>query len=165
MRWKVSARAQFHSCYTVGYDHSESGSNVNYAASLATIVVLAFFFPLMVRFASGYGVSRSLSASTLAVVLTFVTATYLIRFQVTRHRHSSTKLDAARAQVALQPDQARAYFVDGEHLAAMLLRMGRRREASDVIDRYAQLAGATESDILMLRETLTKAQRRQRREQ
>ena len=47
---------------------------VNYAASLATVVVLAFFFPLLVRLASGFGVSRSLSASTLAVVLTFIAA-------------------------------------------------------------------------------------------
>ncbi|AWN21856.1 hypothetical protein DKM44_00240 [Deinococcus irradiatisoli] len=137
---------------------------MNYAASLATVVVLAFFFPLLVRLASVYGVSRSLSASTLAVVLTFVTATYLIRFQVTRFRQSTTKLDAARAQVAQHPDQARAYFVDDEHLATMLLRLGRRREAADVVDRYARLAGAREVEITALREALAKAERRQRGE-
>ncbi len=137
---------------------------MNYAASLATVVVLAFFFPLLVRLASGYGVSRSLSASTLAVVLTFVTATYLIRFQVTRFRHSTTRLDAARAQVAQQPDQARSYFVDDEHLAIMLLRLGRRREAADVVDRYAQLTGVREVELAALREALVKAKRRQRGE-
>ncbi|GAA3998217.1 hypothetical protein GCM10022631_06250 [Deinococcus rubellus] len=133
---------------------------MNYAASLATVVVLAFFFPLLVRLASGFGVSRSLSASTLAVVLTFITASYLIRFQVTRFRHSTTRLDAARAQVAQQPDVPRAYFVDGEHLASMLLRLGRRREAADVVDRYAQLGGVREADITALREALTRAERR-----
>ncbi|TSA87725.1 hypothetical protein FNU79_00190 [Deinococcus detaillensis] len=137
---------------------------MNYAASLATVVILAFFFPLLVRLASGYGVSRSLSASTLAVVLTFVVATSLIRFQVTRFRVSTTKLDEARAQAALHPNQARAYFVGGEHLATLLLRMGRRREAADVIDRYAQLGGAKESEIVTLREALAKAERRQRKE-
>ncbi len=135
---------------------------MNYAASLATVVVLAFFFPLLVRLASGFGVSRSLSASTLAVLLTFVAASSLIRFQVTRFRHSTTRLDAARAQVAQQPDAARAYFVDGEHLASMLLRLGRRREAADVIDRYAQLGGARETEITALREALARAERRRR---
>lgn len=133
---------------------------MNYAASLATVVVLAFFFPLLVRLASGFGVSRSLSASTLAVVLTFLTASYLIRFQVTRFRHSTTRLDAARTQVAQQPGVPRAYFVDGEHLASMLLRLGRRREAADVVDRYAQLGGVSEADITALREALARAKRR-----
>ncbi|WP_161881230.1 hypothetical protein [Deinococcus alpinitundrae] len=135
---------------------------MNYAASLATVVVLAFFFPLLVRLASGFGVSRSLSASTLAVLLTFIAASSLIRFQVTRFRHSTTRLDAARAQVAQQPDLPRAYFVDGEHLASMLLRLGRRREAADVIDRYAQLGGAREAEITALREALARAERRRR---
>ncbi len=136
---------------------------MNYAASLATVVVLAFFFPLLVRLASGFGVSRSISASTLAVVLTFVTATYLIRFQVTRFRQSTSRLDAARAQVAQTPEVARAYFVGGEHLALMLLRLGRRREAADVIDRFARLSGARETEIAALREALSKAERRRER--
>ena len=137
---------------------------MNYAASLAVVVVLAFFFPLAVKFASVYGVPRSLSASTLAALLTFVATTALIRFQVTRHRRSTSRLDAARAQVALQPDSPRAYYLDGEHLASMLLRLGRRREAAEVIDRYARLGGATESEITALQAALTSAERRQRRE-
>ena len=137
---------------------------MNYAASLAVVVVLAFFFPLAVRLASAYGVSRTLSAPTLAALLLFAAATYLIRFQVTRFRRSTTRLDAARAQVAQQPDSPRAYFVDGEHLAQMLLRLGRRREAADVIDRYARLGGAPEAEIAALQAALIKVERRQRGE-
>ena len=138
---------------------------VNYAASLAVVVVLAFFFPLAVRLGSLYGVPRSLSASTLATLLTFVAATALIRFQVTRHRRSISRLDVARAQIAQQPASPRAYYLDGEHLGSMLLRLGRRREAADVIDRYARLGGASESEIIALQAALTKAERRQRQEE
>ena len=64
-----------------------------------------------------------------------------------------------------QPQNPRAYFVGGEHLGALLLRLDRRREASEVIDRYARLGGARESEIVALREALARAQRRQRRAQ
>jgi NhaP-type Na+/H+ or K+/H+ antiporter len=137
---------------------------LNYAASLAVVALLAFFFPLVVRVGSQYGVPRSLSAATLLVLFTFFVTTSLIRFQVARHRRSTTRLEAARAQVASEPDSPRAYYVDGEHLAAMLLRLGRRREAAEIIDRYARLRGAHEAELLSLREALTRAERRRRGE-
>ncbi|WP_293915069.1 hypothetical protein [Deinococcus sp.] len=137
---------------------------MNYAASLAVVALLAFFFPLVVRVGSQYGVPRSLSAATLLALVTFFMATSLIRFQVARFRRSTARLDAARAQVAAEPDSPRAYYVHGEHLAAMLLRMGRRREAAETIDRYAQLGGARETELMALREALARAERRRRGE-
>ena len=136
---------------------------MNYAASLAVVVVLTFFFPLAVRVGLYYDVPRSLVIIALSAVLTFVAATLVIRWQVGRHRDAAALLELARAQVGADPQNPRAYFVGGEHLAGLLLRLDRRREAAEVIDRYARLGGARESEIVALRELLVQAERRQKR--
>jgi len=136
---------------------------LNYAASLAVVVVLTFFFPLAVRVGLYYDVPRSLVLIALSAVLTFVAATLVIRWQVGRHRDAAALLELARAQVGADPQNPRAYFVGGEHLAGLLLRLDRRREAAEVIDRYARLGGARESEIVALRELLVQAERRQKR--
>ncbi len=136
---------------------------MNYAASLAVVVVLTFFFPLAVRVGLYYDVPRSLVLIALSAVLTFVAATLVIRWQVGRHRDAAALLELARAQVGADPQNPRAYFVGGEHLAGLLLRLDRRREAAEVIDRYARLGGARESEIVALRELLVQAERRQKR--
>ena len=136
---------------------------MNYAASLAVVVVLTFFFPLAVRIGLYYDVSRSSVVATLLAVLIFVAATLFIRWQVARTRAASATLELARSQVNTDPLNPRAYYVQGEHLAGVLLRLGRRREASAIIDRYARLGGARESEIAALRELLTQTERRQKR--
>lgn len=136
---------------------------MNYAASLAVVVLLTFFFPLTMRIASLYGVPRALSAGVLGGLFIFAVATYLIRFQVMRFRRLSLRLDKARAQIAANPGEARAYFVEGEHLATTLLRLGRRREATEVTNSYAQLAGVQEVELLALREAIAQTEKRQRR--
>ena len=136
---------------------------MNYAASLAVVVVLTFFFPLAVRVGLYYDVSRSSVLITLLAILIFVAATVFIRWQVGRTRDASATLELARSQVKTDPDNPRAYYVQGEHLAGLLLRLGRRREAASVIDRYASLGGARESEITALRDLLVQAERRQKR--
>ncbi|WP_424951912.1 hypothetical protein [Deinococcus sp.] len=136
---------------------------MNYAASLAVVAVLTFFFPLAVRVGLYYDVPRSWVVTVLGAVLTFVAATLLIRWQVGRYRTTADLLELARAQVGADPQNPRAYFVGGEHLAGLLLRLDRRREAAEVIDRYARLGGARESEIVSLRELLIQAERRQKR--
>lgn len=138
---------------------------MNYAATLAVLVVLAFCFPLTVRLGTQIGVPEAYSAAALGALLTLGLATYLVRWQVGRHRVTLERLAAARAQVAADPENPRAYFVGGEHLGTILLGLGRRREASEVIDRYARLGGARESEIVALREALSNAARRQQRAQ
>ncbi|EYB69703.1 hypothetical protein DEIPH_ctg002orf0012 [Deinococcus phoenicis] len=138
---------------------------MNYAATLAVLVVLAFCFPLTVRLGVQLGVPEVYSASVLGALLTFALATYLVRWQVNRHRATLARLEAARAQIVADPENPRAYFVGGEHLGTILLRLDRRREASEVIDRYARLGGARESEIVALREALSSAERRQRHAQ
>lgn len=135
---------------------------MNYAASLAVVVVLTFFFPLAVRIGLYYDVPRSLVLIALGAALTFAATTLIIRWQVARHRDTSALLELARSQVGADPKNPRAYFVSGEHLASLLLRLGRRREAAEVIDRYARLGGARESEIVSLRELLLQAERRQK---
>ncbi|MFC4456074.1 hypothetical protein [Deinococcus sonorensis] len=136
---------------------------MNYAASLAVVVILTFFFPLTVRIGVAYGLPRTLATVALAAVLTFVAATLLIRWQVARYRQAAESVEEARRQVNLDPQNPRAYFVGGEHLASLLLRLGRRREAAEMIDRYARLGGARESEIVALQTALSQAERRQRR--
>lgn len=138
---------------------------MNYAATLAVLVVLAFCFPLTVRLGAQLGVPEVYTASALGALLTFALVAFLVRWQVGRHRVTLERLEAARAQVAADPQNPRAYFVGGEHLGMILLRLDRRREAAEVIDRYARLGGARESEIIALREALSGAERRQRRAQ
>ena len=138
---------------------------MNYAATLAVLVVLAFCFPITVRLGVALGIPEALGASVLGAALVFGITAYLVRWQVGRHSLRLSRLTEARAQVAADPDDPRAYFVQGEHLGRMLLALGRRREAAEVIDRYARLGGARESEIVALREALSQAERRQRRAQ
>lgn len=136
---------------------------MNYAATLAVVVMLAFCFPISVRLAAQLGMPEALTTSVLGAVVVFALAAYLVRWQVGRHSVKLARLAEARAQVAADPDNPRAYFVHDEHLGSILLRLDRRREASEVIDRYARLGGARESEIVALREALSKAERRKRR--
>lgn len=138
---------------------------MNYAATLAVLVVLAFCFPITVRLGAALGIPEALGASVLGAALVFGVTVYLVRWQVGRHSLQLSRLTEARAQVAADPDNPRAYFVQGEHLGRLLLVLGRRREAAEVIDRYSRLGGARESEIVALREALSQAERRQRRAQ
>lgn len=136
---------------------------MNYAATLAVLVMLAFFFPLSVRLATQLGIPEGLVVSILGAVVIFALAAYLVRWQVARHSVRLLRLTQAREQVLADPENPRAYFVQGQHLAQILLRLGRRREAAEVIDRYARLGGARESEIVALREELSAAERRRQR--
>ncbi len=136
---------------------------MNYAAALAVLVMLSFCFPLSVRLAAQLGISEGVVASILGAVTIFGLTVYLVRWQVARHSARLSRLTQAREQVLADPENPRAYFVQGQHLAHILLRLGRRREAAEVIDRYARLGGARESEIVALREELSAAERRQRR--
>ena len=135
---------------------------MNYAATLAVMVMLAFCFPLSVRLAAQLGVPEGFVTSLLGALVIFSLAAYLVRWQVARHSALLERLGRAREQVTADSSDPQAYFVDGEHLGQLLLRLGRRREAAEVIDRYARLGGARESEILALREALSAAERRRR---
>lgn len=135
---------------------------MNYGATLAVMVMLAFCFPLAVRVAALLGMSAAVASAVLWTVVVFALATYAVRWQVGRHSAALEQLAQARAQVQASPEDPRSYFVAGEHLATILLRLGRRREASEIIDRYARLGGAREAEIVALREALGAAGRRKR---
>lgn len=136
---------------------------MNYAATLAVMVMLAFCFPISVRLAAQIGMPEAVTSSVLGAVVIFSLAAYLVRWQVSRHSATLATLSEAREQVTADPENPRAYFVHGEHLGSILLRLGRRREAAEVIDRYSRLGGARESEIVALREALGAAERRKRR--
>lgn len=132
---------------------------MNYAALLAVMVLLAFCFPLAVRASEYLGLSAAAASVTLWALLLFGVAASIVRWRVAQERQQAAVLEQAREQVTAHPADSAAYFVQGQHLALLLLRRGRRREAAEVIDRYAQLGGATEAKILMLREALSSADR------
>lgn len=141
---------------------AERGQGVNYAATLAVLMVLAFVFPLLVRFAADHGLARSTATTALVVLTAFGFAVTAIRARVANHRLALEQLGAARAQIERDPHDPHAFFVNGDHVGAVLLRLGRRREANEMIDRYAQLSGARESEIMALRAQLARAARRRR---
>ena len=91
---------------------------MNYAATLAVLVVLAFCFPLTLRLGAGLGVSETITLSVLGALLTFALALFLVRWQVGRHQAATSRLEKARAQILADPENPRSYFVGGEHLGA-----------------------------------------------
>lgn len=136
---------------------------MNYGATLAVMVMLAFCFPLAVRVAALLGMPAAVASAVLWTAVLFVLATYLVRWQVGRHSAELELLAQARAQVQTEPENPRSYFVGQEHLARILLRLGRRREAAEIIDRYSRLGGAKEAEIVALKEALGAAEKRRRR--
>jgi len=136
---------------------------VNYAASLAVLMVLAFVFPLLMRFAADHGVAAGTTTTTLVVLVAFWFAVWAIRARVARHRSNLERVAQVRAQLVEDPLNPQSFYAGDEHVGFLLLRLGRRREAIDVIDRYARLRGAREVEVIALRAALERAERRRRR--
>ncbi|PYE51852.1 hypothetical protein [Deinococcus yavapaiensis] len=136
---------------------------MNYAATLAVLMVLAFVYPILVRSAGQYGVGQSAATLTLLMLAAFGFAVWAIRSRVTTHRVMLERLVNARASLERAPQDPGAFYAAGEHVGYLLLRLGRRREAAELIDRYARLGSARESEILSLREALARAERHRRR--
>ncbi|MFC6590641.1 hypothetical protein ACFP81_00365 [Deinococcus lacus] len=132
---------------------------MNYAATLAVMAVLAFGFPLLVKLGTELGLPAVYASALLWSLVVFCVTVWTVRWQVARHSQRVTLLTAARAQVAAQPQNPEAYFLEGRHLASRLLDVGRPREAAEVIDRYSRLGGARESDIVALRVELSSRQK------
>lgn len=141
-----------------------AGGDVNYAATLAVLAVLAFFFPLGVRLARELGVPSTLSDSAFGALAVLALAALLIRWRVSWFRSLSGRAQTGREQLMAAPQQPEAYHVDGEHLGLILLRLGRRREAEGVIERYAALPGVPPDEVTELRARLVAFLRRARRE-
>ncbi len=136
------------------------GARVNYAATLAVLVVLAFFFPLAVRVASRFEVPLALSASALSALGLLVLAGMLIRWRVSWYQHLSARVAAGLAQVEAAPTDAASYHMEGEHLSLLLLRLGRRRAALDILERYACVPGVEAHHMEALRARLAAQLRR-----
>lgn len=132
---------------------------MNYAAALALLVMFTFLYPLILRASGELGLPQYLVGSTLIMLSVLGTALYVVHRLVNRHRRTALGLAQVQAQVQRDPDNPRAYFAGGAHLAEWLLRLGRRREAEEAIDRYARLPGARESEIAALREGLERARK------
>lgn len=136
---------------------------MNYAATLAVLAVLAFFFPLGVRLSRELGVPSTLSDSAFGALGVLALAMLLIRWRVAWFRSLSGRAQTAREQVLAAPQQPEAYHVEGEHLALILLRLGRRREAERVIESYAALPGVPPDEVQELRAKLAEFLKRARR--
>ena len=115
---------------------------MNYAALLGVLVVLAFAFPVLVRFARSQGVPQSWAVVAGLLGAVFVLAWYLIRQRVQRHRDNTEKVTRIRSQLAERPDDTDAYFLDNEHLGDLLWSINRRHEALEVFERYLILEKA-----------------------
>lgn len=135
---------------------------MNYGATLAVMVTLAFCFPIALRGAISLGVPAALASTVLWTGVIFAFAAYIVRWQVGRHSATMDRITRAKKQVAADPENPTSYYVDGEHIALLLLGLDRRREAAELIDRYACLGGAKEADIVMLREAQSIAEVRKK---
>ncbi|MFC6617640.1 hypothetical protein [Deinococcus radiophilus] len=123
------------------------------------MVLLSFAFPILVRLGEALGLAAGTAAAALWTILVFVVAAAFVRWRVSLERVRADQLTLARQQVSERPSDAAAYHLGGQHLALMLLQRGRRREAAEVIDRYSQLAGARDAEIMALKEALSSADR------
>ncbi|ADY26312.1 hypothetical protein Deipr_1160 [Deinococcus proteolyticus MRP] len=132
---------------------------MNYAALLAVMVLLAFGFPVALRLGEYLGLAAGTTAVALWSVLVFAMALTFVRWRVSRERLSAEQLEQGRCQILEHPADPAAYYVNGQHLALLLLARGRRREAAELIDRFARLGGARDAEILTLQEALSSANR------
>lgn len=112
---------------------------MNYAALLAVLVVLTFAFPALVRFTRAQGIAQGWAIAAAVCGAVFVLAWYLIRERVQRDRLTREKVERIRAQVSQHPEDSEAFFLDGEHLGDLLVKLKRRDEALEVFERYLAL--------------------------
>jgi hypothetical protein len=112
---------------------------VNYAALLAVLVVLTFAFPAMVRFTRAQGIPQGWAIAAAICGAVFVLAWYLIRERVQRDRLTREKVERIRAQIEERPLDSEAFFLDGEHIGDLLVRLRRREEALEIFGRYIAL--------------------------
>jgi tetratricopeptide (TPR) repeat protein len=112
---------------------------VNYAALLVVLVVLTFAFPAMVRFTRAQGIQQGWAIAATICGAAFVLAWYFIRERVQRDRLTREKIDSIRAQLDQQPDDPEAFFLNGEHIGDLLVKLKRRDEALEIFERYLAL--------------------------
>lgn len=112
---------------------------MNYAALLVVLVVLTFAFPAMVRFTRAQGIPQGWAIAAAICGAVFVLAWYLIRERVQRDRLTREKVEQIRAQIEARPEDAEAFFLDGEHIGDLLVKLKRYDEAIAVFGRYIAL--------------------------
>lgn len=132
---------------------------MNYAAILATMVVLCFAFPLVSRLAAEAGVPEATSMVILGSLTVLAVVSFFVRRRVDVDRARQQLLDTARKQVSERPSDPRSYIAGGQHLARLLLASGRLREAAEVIDRYSCLPGVQQQELVSLQEELSSTDR------
>lgn len=112
---------------------------MNYAALLAVLVVLTFAFPAMVRFTRAQGIEQGWAIAATICGAVFVLAWYFIRERVQRDRVTREKVDQIRAQIAEHPDDSKAFFLNGEHIGDLLVKLRRHEEAVAIFGQYLAL--------------------------
>lgn len=123
---------------------------MNYAAVLAFVMVFAFSFPVLVRIANSVGVARSTILIALVLTAFLLFFTQWVRRRVSLYRKTVDKIEQAKAQTSQSPNSDSAYYVGGEHLGELLLRVGKRREAIAVYERYLELQKTEGKDVQAL---------------
>lgn len=120
---------------------------MNYAAVLAFVMVFAFSFPVLVRIANSVGVARSTIVISVVLLAFLLFLTQWVRMRVSRYRTTVSKIEQAKAQTSQSPNSDSAYYVGGEHLGELLLRVGKRREAIAVYERFLELQKTEGKDV------------------
>jgi hypothetical protein len=115
---------------------------VNYAALLVVLVVLTFAFPAMVRLTRAQGIPQGWAIAAALCGAVFVLAWYFIRERVQRDRVTREKVDQIRQQIAERPEDSEAFFLGGEHIGDLLVKLKRSEEAIEVFSRYIALEQA-----------------------
>jgi hypothetical protein len=112
---------------------------VNYAALLVVLVVLTFAFPAMVRLTRAQGIPQGWAIAAAICGAVFVLAWYFIRERVQRDRATREKVDQIRQQLTDRPEDPTAFFLNGEHIGDLLIKLKRFEEAIEVFGRYIAL--------------------------
>ena len=112
---------------------------MNYAALLVVLVVLTFAFPAMVRFTRAEGIPQGWAIAAALCGAVFVLAWYFIRERVQRDRVTREKIERIEQQLNERPEEPAAFFLNGEHLGDLLVKLKRSEEALEVFGRYIAL--------------------------
>ncbi len=115
---------------------------MNYAALLVVLLVLTFAFPAMVRFTRAEGIPQGWAIAAAICGAVFVLAWYFIRERVQRDRVTREKVDQIRQQINDRPEEPEAFFLNGEHIGDLLVKLKRTEEALEVFGRYLALEKA-----------------------
>lgn len=135
---------------------------MSYAALIAILAALAFTMPFVVELASHLGVPRGLGIISTLSMAVFGLAWLIVGSRVRRRQRIEACIEAIQEQRRDAPGEPQAFFLEGEHLADLLLKLGHYSEALNCFEAYQAVLEQCGGDAARLEPIITKLRRQVR---